>query len=120
MSTLVLNDGAIDINFEPAYREGGASVFEADASTTDRPRVTAVLSKIANSSSKRKERVVSRLPVTINQATGEVAYVVINTEVSSDQRISSAEVLRALTIHRNALQVTSVAEMITEHRMFYG
>lgn len=87
MSNLVLNDGTVDVTFEPAFREGGATVFEADAASTDRPRVTGIVSKIANSTSKRKERVVSRHPVSVSALTDEVEYIVISSEVSSGQRI---------------------------------
>jgi hypothetical protein len=120
MSNLVLNDGTVDVTFEPAFRENGASVFEADASGTDRPRFTGIVSKIATNATKRKERVVSRMPYVLSELTGETAYIVIGTEVVSDQRIPSTEVAKALTIHRNGLAHASVEEMIVDHRIFYG
>jgi hypothetical protein len=120
MSNLVLNDGTVDVTFEPTFREGGAAVFEADALGIERPRFTGIVTKVATPSSKRKERAVSRHPYTVDETTGEVAYIVIGTEVSSDQRIPSTEIAKALTIHRNGLAHASVQEMIVDHRFFYG
>lgn len=121
MTNITLNDGSSDLVFEPAFREGSKAVFEVDGSTVDaRARLTATVRPDTANLTTRKSSFVVRLPVTVSAETGEVAYVVASVEVTGDKRINNSDFGRAAALASAGAANTAIAEMIADHRFFYG
>lgn len=121
MTNITLNDGTNDVVVEPAYREGTTAVFEEDgAALNNRKRLTCFVRPDANNYKTRLTRVNMRVPVLVNAETGEVAYVRATLEVNGDKRINNSDFGAARALIASAVGNASVAEMIDDHRIFFG
>lgn len=121
LQDMVINDGTVDLTFEPTSRFGDTATLESDApAVNQRPRITQRVLQVPANATTRKSITTSLVPKVVDAETGEVAYARIRTEVSYDRRLLVSDAVRALAIHRNTLAESVIVEAVTEQKQLIG